>query len=206
MTKEAGTKTENMPVTADASSTQNNNEATQQFERVRTEIEQWRMEDLARSGLTEDDIATAIVMPKGGKHSHNGGYNILFRDPATGEDLHGANGKLFHRMRYRPPLPKDKSGKGQRYGSPFNGGNHCYIPKKTHLALTGDPELPLYLTEGEKKAAKADQAHFPVIGLTGIWNWLDSAAHRKTEKGCNYAIHPDITRYLAAPRKVFFDL
>jgi|GEM_PF-5419284 len=203
MIKKALTKTEGIPATAEALSQNSNNETTQQFERVRTEIEQWRKEDLARSGLTDDDIATAIVMPKGGKHPHNGGYDILFRNPATGEEMRGLTGKSYRRIRYRPPVPKDKDGKDQRYGTPFGTGNHCYIPAHTHVALIGDPASPLYLTEGEKKAAKADKSGFPVIGLTGIWNWLDSAPNRKTEKGSNYAIHPDITRYLTTPRKVF---
>lgn len=203
MTKEAVTETENMSAIADASLTESNNETTQQFERTRSEVEQWRKEDLARSGLTENDIATAIVMPKGGKHSHNGGYDILFRDPATGEDMRGMNGKAFRRTRYRPPLPKDKNGKGQRYRSPCQSGNHCYIPNGAHMALNADSGMPLYLTEGEKKAAKANKSGFPVIGLTGIWNWLDSAANRKTEKGNNYEIHPDLTRYLSVPRQVF---
>ena len=176
---------------------------TEKFQGIRAEIEQWRKDDLARSGLTENDIETEIAMPKGGKHPHNGGYEIIFRDPATGKEMRGLTGKNFRRMRYRPPLPKNKDGKDQRYNTPFKAGNHCYIPAHTHAALTGDPDLPLYLTEGEKKAAKADKSGFPVIGLTGIWNWLDSAPNRKTDKGSNYAVHPDLTQYLSPPRKVF---
>ena len=40
-------------------------------------------------------------------------------------------------------------------------------------ALT-DPSIALYITEGEKKAAKACQEGFPTIGLGGLWCWLEN--------------------------------
>ena len=38
-------------------------------------------------------------------------------------------------------------------------------------ACLDDPDVPLILTEGEKKAAKGCEVGFATIGLGGVWNW-----------------------------------
>jgi hypothetical protein len=61
-----------------------------------------------------------------------------------------------------------------RTGSKRNGdpafGNRAFFPLYTRAVLS-DASRPLILTEGEKKACKADQEGFHCIGLTGVWNW-----------------------------------
>jgi len=49
-------------------------------------------------------------------------------------------------------------------------GNRLYIPADVKPALS-DPSIPLFITEGEKKALKACQEGLFCIGLSGLWNW-----------------------------------
>ena len=69
------------------------------------DLDAWIDADLARSGLTRDDIEIEPFKPEGTlvKRS-NGGYKIIYRN-AQGERFLGHNGKIFMRKRYRPPLP-----------------------------------------------------------------------------------------------------
>jgi putative DNA primase/helicase len=69
--------------------------------------------------------------------------------------------------RLKPDKPKANRGK---YEAPRRQGNQAYFPPRTRPAVA-DPAIPLLVTEGEKKAAKADQEGFPCVGLAGVWNW-----------------------------------
>jgi putative DNA primase/helicase len=57
-----------------------------------------------------------------------------------------------------------------KYESPMGLPNRAYFPPNTVAALH-DPSIPLLMTEGEKKAASADQEGFPCVGLTGVYGW-----------------------------------
>lgn len=90
------------------------------------------------------------------------GIMIPFRDAA---------GHLNGYSRFKPDSPrKDSSGKPVKYESPRGVPNRVYIPLGTVTALK-DPVVPLLVTEGEKKALKADQEGFRCIGLTGVFAW-----------------------------------
>jgi hypothetical protein len=65
---------------------------------------------------------------------------------------------------------RDKNNKPIKYESPLGVGNRAYFPPGTIPALA-DPAVPLVVTEGEKKAAKADQDGFPCVGLVGVYGW-----------------------------------
>lgn len=69
------------------------------------------------------------------------------------------------------PAIKGKDDHTVRYLQRKDSGVHLYIPPLARATLT-DPSSPLFLTEGEKKAAKACQEGFPCIGLGGLWNWV----------------------------------
>lgn len=48
-------------------------------------------------------------------------------------------------------------------------GNHAYIlPEVERILKNYSPDMPIYITEGEKKAAKATLEGFPTIGLSGV--------------------------------------
>lgn len=49
-------------------------------------------------------------------------------------------------------------------------GNRLYIQSSVRSILN-DSSIPLYITEGEKKALKATQEGLYCIGLSGLWNW-----------------------------------
>lgn len=48
--------------------------------------------------------------------------------------------------------------------------NRLYIPVSA-FSILHDTSVPLYITEGEKKALKATQEGLPTIAITGLWNW-----------------------------------
>lgn len=74
-------------------------------------------------------------------------------------------------VRLKPDHPrKDKEGKPIKYESPQGVGNLAYFPPLTRSILF-KTERPLIITEGEKKAAKADQEGFGCIGLVGVYGW-----------------------------------
>ena len=60
---------------------------------------------------------------------------------------------------------------GPKYLSPRGSGNRLYLPAILDRSVLDDPSRPLYLTEGEKKAAKAVQEGLACIGLAGVWSW-----------------------------------
>src|SRR5262249_57206970 len=84
--------------------------------------------------------------------------------------------------RLKPDRPrKDKNGKAIKYESPVGTGNLPYFPCGT-LAVLKNASHPIIITEGEKKAAKADQEGFPCIGLVGVYGWQTKAARDKDGK------------------------
>lgn len=74
-------------------------------------------------------------------------------------------------VRLKPDRPRrDGKDKPIKYESPVGQPNRAYFPPDT-LPVLSDPSVPLIITEGEKKAAKADQEGFPCIGLVGVYGW-----------------------------------
>ncbi len=58
----------------------------------------------------------------------------------------------------------------QRSGTP----PRLYVPGPVRVALT-DPTVPILITEGEKKALKANQEGVACIAVGGLWNWQSGA-------------------------------
>jgi len=72
----------------------------------------------------------------------------------------------YGRFKLRQPRP----GRG-KYESPVGGGNQIYFPPLSVLHEAMKDSLPIFITEGEKKALRACQAGVPCLGITGNWNW-----------------------------------
>lgn len=91
-----------------------------------------------------------------------------------------AEGKPTGYTRVKPDRPRrdKKKGKPAKYESPCGASNRAYFPPGTRTVLK-DPSAPLVITEGEKKAAKADQEGFPCIGLVGVYGWQKKRAEGK---------------------------
>jgi hypothetical protein len=153
--------------------------------------------DLQKSGLTDDTIrACGFYSVEGFRVRELLGWDTRKKDPLgpclaipyrdadgnpvllRGEDgnpLRGKNGEPLHYTRLKPDRPrqakkgKDK-GKPVKYESRRGAVVLPYFPPRT-LAALKDRTQPLLMTEGEKKAAKADQEGFPCIGLAGVDCW-----------------------------------
>jgi hypothetical protein len=125
-------------------------------------------EDLKRSGLTEKMIFAEPRLVDL-KNRRRPGYLIRYPDFSTGRP----NG--YARYRYLPELNSgwEKTSAGeQRYDQPAKTDPHIFFPKGTDWeALLTDAAQPLYLTEGEKKAAAGVQAGYPVMGMGGAYNY-----------------------------------
>lgn len=109
--------------------------------------------DLKRSGLSLDDAERL------GFTVHETGYIIPY---------FGLDGELlpFSRTRLFETLGK------QKYLQAAKTLPHPYLPPLLDWrAFLADPSKPLWITEGEKKAAKATLSGQPTIGLGGVWNW-----------------------------------
>jgi hypothetical protein len=76
----------------------------------------------------------------------------------------------FYRAKLFPPIP-DKDGHTVRYYQPAGTAPRLYLPPRARAALA-DPSVPLLITEGEKKALKADQEGQAGAALGGLWSWL----------------------------------
>ena len=171
------------------------------LQEARQKLEEWIDKDLAKSGLTRDDMEVIPFCRDSYQKQDVSGYRIPFRYP-NGVAMRDNKNHEFYRMRFMPPLPVNREGKNMKYGVRSGAGNHCYIPAAAHQALTDNPDSPLYLTEGEKKAAKATKSGLPTIGLPGIWNWMASKIDRRTPE-TEHMIHPDLKPYLSSGRTVY---
>lgn len=149
----------------------------------------WVEQDLKKSGLTLADLKaqggkvtteTEIMGLLGYLPDCNGeaaqGWGLPFRNPETGEILKGKDGRDFWRIRLQYPAFID--GKAAKYLSQKDSGQHAFITPEVHNALL-DAQIPLILTEGEKKAMCATKNGFYTIGLVGIWGWCQPGSEPK---------------------------
>jgi hypothetical protein len=123
--------------------------------------------DLRTSGLTDETIRTAG----------------LCSAPAAATGLlgfHNSSAIVFPYLehpgyiRIKPDQPRiDREGKAIKYESPRGSRNHLYVPHQTRARLhgMGEPVTAIIITEGEKKALKADQEGFATISTPGVSGW-----------------------------------
>ena len=137
--------------------------------------------DLRASGLSDQQIAacgfhslqaTASVQKALAWKRYNGELGDCLCIPFV-----DATGKPSGYVRLKPDRPRKgkEDGKAIKYESPKGASNRAYFPPGT-LAAIADPSAAIVMTEGEKKAAKADQEGFPCIGLSGVYGWQKKRA------------------------------
>jgi putative DNA primase/helicase len=135
--------------------------------------------DLRRSGLSDEAITfmncssaevDTIRLRTGVENVASGGYSI----PYPG--ITDQTGQPYMRWRLRQPVD------GMRYAAGVGDDPQLYIPPA--LATLPDSDL-LVVTEGEKKAAKAEQEGVHCIGVQGVWSWCnpESRAVEKLDGG-----------------------
>lgn len=131
------------------------------------------IDDLARSGLTEADIrklkltTLTKVQTKKAVNKSLISYKIPYFH-ITGKPL------PFYRVRFLETLKglAGKAKKQQRYSQPQTTTNHLYFPPLVKWqAIAKNTDIPIVITEGEKKAAKACKEGIPTIGLGGVWSF-----------------------------------
>ncbi|MEV4752160.1 DUF3854 domain-containing protein [Streptosporangium sp. NPDC049248] len=84
--------------------------------------------------------------------------------------IRGADG-LVKMYQYRPDNPHvDDKGKSRKYEMPVGVRMAVDIPTTIRHQM-GDPSVPLWITEGSRKADAAVTAGLCCIALLGVWNW-----------------------------------
>jgi putative DNA primase/helicase len=74
---------------------------------------------------------------------------------------------------YKPDnAPKDSSGKPLKYGQP-SGRAHLDVHPR-HARAMIDPTIPVWITEGIKKADSITSRGGVAIAISGVWNWRGS--------------------------------
>lgn len=136
--------------------------------------------DAARSALDKADVAklkfSPITAKEGGDlklPSATNGYRIPYFD------LDGKPTK-FLRVRYLEDTRKgfelhtDK--KPLKYGQIPGTVNEVYLPPLVNWRTLFGKEVPLIITEGEKKSACATKHGLPTVGLGGVWCFMAKKA------------------------------
>ena len=85
---------------------------------------------------------------------------------------------------YRPNEPRLRDGKAVKYETPTGQRNGIDVPPGVGAKLD-DPLVPLWVTEGVKKADAAACAGLTCVALPGVWSWVG-----KNDKGGKVAV-PD---------------
>jgi hypothetical protein len=135
--------------------------------------------DLHRSGLSDEQIDLCGFYSESDPYKINdilkwsSVKSIIMANiaPCLAIPYFGTDGKPIDYVRLKSDTPRTSNGKPVKYESPRGVSNRSYFPPLTRTILA-DPSVPLLLTEGEKKAAKADQEGFACIGLVGVYGWM----------------------------------
>lgn len=156
---------------------------SEQAETIRklARLREHHLRELRASGLSDETIINsgfysedrpaaiaAILNRRNIKKSCGSALVIPYRD---------LSGELNGYKRCKLDNPRKSRGQPVKYESPAGSTNHVFIPQNTFQELQ-DAESRLLVTEGEKKALKADQEGFPCIGLIGVYGWKDKRSER----------------------------
>jgi hypothetical protein len=95
------------------------------------------------------------------------GKPMVCFDRDTGETITDAAGNPIPYASFKPRNPIDPKRKYEvRYGARFR----AYFPPNTRAKIA-DPNTPVILVEGQKKAARGDQDGYACVGLNGVECW-----------------------------------
>lgn len=74
---------------------------------------------------------------------------------------------------YRPDSPRERNGSPVKYETPTGQRNGVDVPPGVGPMLA-DPAVPLWITEGVKKADAGALAGLCIVALPGVWSWRGS--------------------------------
>jgi hypothetical protein len=95
--------------------------------------------------------------------------------PALVVPLHNVLGEIAN-YQIRPDTPRIKDGKPLKYEFPAGSQMVVDVPPRVRPLLS-DPKVPLWITEGAKKADAAVSRGICCIDLLGVWNWRGRNEH-----------------------------
>lgn len=129
--------------------------------------------NLRESGLTDDSIARMQIRQLSPEQCQEAlGMSYLPKSGGYGIPYFSVKGAKegFGRVRFVPPLPLS-DGKLVRYSQKKGTSTRAYLPPFWSEAIWKDAGTDLWITEGEKKAAKACQEGLVCLGLGGVDSW-----------------------------------
>jgi hypothetical protein len=131
--------------------------------------------DLKRSGLTEKDFKSLRLRALTGDETQQATEKYRYKSMLIPYfDMYGKE-TAFFRLRFLEDVRAFGKQKGLRYYQPPDTPPRAYLaPYMDWQKIFGDPKTTLWITEGEKKAAKACKEGFACIGLGGVWSWKSS--------------------------------
>ena len=91
--------------------------------------------------------------------------------------LHTFDGSVWG-YQYRPDSPRVKNAKPLKYETPTGQTNQMDIPVGLGRKL-GDTAVPLWITEGSRKADAAAQRGLCCVALLGVWGWMHTVPGTK---------------------------
>jgi hypothetical protein len=128
--------------------------------------------DLARSGLNHADykrLGISILKP-----AETAEVTGKYRVQAMKFPYFDTQGREldFFRLKFLEDVKAGKAKKPIRYWQPPDTIPRAYFPPCIKWSeVLADPTKDIWITEGEKKAAKACKEGIPTIGLSGVWAW-----------------------------------
>lgn len=111
------------------------------------------LQNLRESGLTDATIRANAI------RTENSALVFPYRD---------INGVVNCFTRWRPHTPRLIDGKPAKYEQPKNSPLRAYFPSESIERLR-DISMPVFITEGEKKALALAQCGLAAVGLGGVW-------------------------------------
>jgi len=137
------------------------------------------IEKLASSGLTVADAKKLHIdyLSRERTAKENKSYKPLeslrfaYLEP-SGKKM--GNGVAYTRIRYleqEAGFAQQTKGKKLSYMQAAGSETYAYYPPNQDWSILNDPTIPLIITEGELKAAKACKEGFPTIAVGGVWAW-----------------------------------
>jgi hypothetical protein len=98
------------------------------------------------------------------------------RVPALLVPVWGVNGKIVT-YQLRPDLPRqDARGRAVKYETPTGSRLLLDVPRSLNGTLA-NPRVPLYITEGARKADSAVSHGLCGVALLGVWGWRGTNEH-----------------------------
>jgi len=98
--------------------------------------------------------------------------------PALVLPVHNVHGDLSL-YQIRPDRPRWKDGRLLKYETPANAHMALDVPPMVR-PLLGNPQVPLFVTEGIKKGDALASHGVCAVALLGVWNWRGSNADHGT--------------------------